>query len=183
MTFDDLPFHHPGEAAPNLGAPQPRKCRRHVYQLLGIESAVNPDGMPIFRLGACGRCGKPYNPVASRRGRTSRRAGHDAERLVERETGLTKVGEFGSPVDVGDAASWAIGQVKAGHRYSLTDEADLDRMAAEAHGRPRLLFKVKRPGPGHARRITVTLRLSEFVAEHGDALVTLDLPDWKGLHG
>ena len=178
MTFDDLPFHHPGEAPPMPSETRARKCRRHVYQLLDMG-----DRTDTLNLRACTRCGKPYNPVASRRGRTSRRAGHDAERLVERETGLTKVGEIGSPVDVGDAASWAIGQDKAGHRYSLTDEADLDRMAAEAHGRPRLLFKVKRPGPGHARRVTVTLRLSEFIAEHGDALVTLDLPDWQELHG
>jgi len=132
---------------------------------------------------ACRRCGVVQNPVLVRRGRTSLRAGKDAERLVERLTGLTKVGEFGTAVDVGDAASWAIGQVKAGHRYSAVDEADLDRMASEAHGRPRLLFKVKRPGPGHARRVTVTLRLSEFIAEHGDALVTLDMPDWRDLHG
>ena len=183
--IDDLPFDAP-DSQPNLGAPPPRKCRRHAWgptrgpgRLMALGIAERwPEVTTV-----CVRCGKPHNPVASRRGRTSRRAGHDAERLVERETGLTKVGEFGSPVDVGDAASWAIGQVKAGHRYSLTDEADLDRMAAEAHGRPRLLFKVKRPGPGHARRITVTLRLSEFIAEHGDALVTLDLPDWKELHG
>jgi len=122
-------------------------------------------------------------PEKSRRGRTARRAGGDAERLVEKLTGLTKVGEYGSPVDVGDAASWAIGQVKAGHRYLMADERDLDAMAAEAHGRPRLLFKVKRPGPGHARRVTVTLRLSDLMAEHGDALVTLDMPDWQDLHG
>ena len=141
-----------------------------------------PDG--TFSTGeTCHSCGVLRNPVASRRGRTSLRAGKDAERLVERLTGLTKVGEYGTEVDVGDAASWAIGQVKAGHRYSMTDEADLDRMVSEAHGRPRLLFKVKRPGPGHARRVTVTLRLSEFIAEHGDALVTLDMPDWKDLHG
>ena len=131
----------------------------------------------------CVICGKPKDDAASKRGRTSLRAGKDAERLVANDAGpeWKRVGQFGSPVDV--EAPWAVGQVKAGSRYSMVDERDLEAMTAYSAGRTRLLFKVKRPGPGHQRKVQITMRLSQFMEEHGDVLVVLDMPDWKELHG
>ena len=126
----------------------------------------------------CQDCGKVQDET-TRRGRTAGRAGKDGERMVAKDAGpeWKRVGQFGSPVDV--EAPWAVGQVKTGGRYSMGDEKDLDGMTAYAAGRLKLLFKVNRPGPGRPKRVTVTMRVSDFLAEFGDGLVVLDMPDWS----
>ena len=177
--LDDIPF---GPSTQRLALAHPRKWRhRHEWIATALTTSTY-EGLPDAET-ICSICGIPKDDAASKRGRTSLRAGKDAERLVANDAGpeWKRVGQFGSPVDV--EAPWAVGQVKAGSRYSVVDERDLEAMTAYSHGRTRLLFKVKRPGPGHQRRVQITMRLSQFMEEHGDVLVVLDMPDWKELHG
>jgi len=84
-----------------------RKCRRHDW--------VRADAGAT----TCDGCGAIKDDVKSRRGKTARRSGHDNERRLERLFGATKVGEFGTAVDLlgrdfcwqakhshGEAPSW-----------------------------------------------------------------------------
>jgi hypothetical protein len=167
MSLDDLPFTVP-VPDPTRWEREPAKCRRHRW-------------VTFETITRCDRCGRYFDPVSAKRGKNNRSRGNAIEREVGKRLGLRRVGQFGSSVDLD--GEWAVAQVKSGHRYSDTDERDLDAMAPMAHGRTRLLIKVKTPGPGHARRSQVVLRLSELMAEHGDALVVVDMPDFVGLKG
>lgn len=88
---------------PNLGAAPSRKCRRHAFApfcvTCGRWTEMEVHDHPIVEASRCVNCRHVVDPVAIRRGRSSRRLGGDTERRIERVYGPRKVGEYGDPVD------------------------------------------------------------------------------------
>lgn len=149
MTDDLLPMHYPDESqAVANGAKGAKPCRRHDWYA-----------------NACRRCGVMENPVTVRRGRTSLRAGKDAERHIARAYGGTRTGQYGGPDDVTVGELFVI-QSKAGARFPgwMWDElAKLPRSG----GRIPTLIVSDRPGPGHRTRRLVVRMLSDDLDLHG----------------
>jgi hypothetical protein len=79
-------------APPTLaGEPTARKCRRHRWFRVF-------DGSNDFW--TCSQCGQYRDETRSRRGKSSRRLGHDGERRSEKRYGWRKTGEFGGIDDL-----------------------------------------------------------------------------------
>lgn len=64
-------------------------CRRHEW--IRDDSGPGP---------FCIRCGKPYDPLRSRRGKNNRARGNSHELSVARKYGGEKVGQLGLPEDI-----------------------------------------------------------------------------------
>jgi hypothetical protein len=152
----DLPFTYPDESPPtNNGAKGARPCRRHSWR----QSPFEGEGV------VCWKCGKPKDGTASRRGRTSLRAGKDAERAIAKSYGGTRTGQYGGPDDVTVGDLFVI-QSKAGARFPgwMWDElAKLPR----AGGRIPTLIVSDRPGPGHRTRRLVVRTIEDDLDLHG----------------
>lgn len=103
--MSDLPFSQ-GSGPAHLGAPEPRRCKRHAW--------FWPAGSDVTGEGErCRFCGRERDPVRSRRGKSAARFGKDQERRIERVYGPRKVGEYGDAIDLlGATFKW---QSKATH--------------------------------------------------------------------
>jgi hypothetical protein len=152
--LDELPFGEPLTSA-NLGAAPARKCShpRATRRLFD-------DGQ------MCMRCGKTLDATTARRGRNNRKRGNDVERVISKQLGLKRVGQFGGPTDVGESTDPFAVQVKSGGYFSEKYWDQLKRQTV-ASSQTALLVVTDAPGPGHRRR----------------AMVVLDLDDWRALHG
>ena len=158
--------------APNPAAPGPRKCRRHEWFAtlvndLGVVTATAIHaGERDYREGhACRRCGALRNPVAVRRGKSSRRLGGDQERRIERVYGPTKIGERGDPVDhLGRLGKW---QSKATRNAVPRWLADPMRKMAGLYGDriPLLILSFVKPGVTPEDYIVIAGR--DWLALHG----------------
>ena len=156
-TLDDLPFHDGHESPPTTnGAKGKPRCRRHSWGVV-----IAPD---LSTLSQCLRCDTVRNPAASRRGRTSLRAGKDAERAIAKAYGGTRTGQFGGPDDV--LTSLFIVQSKAGGWFSERVWAELAKLPRSG-GRIPTLVVSDRPGPGHPTRRYVVRMLSDDLDLHG----------------
>ena len=116
----------------------------------------------------CSRCGAVRDPAASRRGRTSLRAGKDAERSIAKSYGGKRTGQFGGPDDVlvGDLF---IVQSKVRGAFPEWIWAELAKLPRTGGRIPTLIIS-DRPASGvHARRLVVRL-MSDDVALHGPKL-------------
>ena len=164
---DDLPWDN-ADPTPTRNGAVGRRCRRHRYKVLSIDAADSSEGASTIRLGECVHCGKPYNPVASRRGRTSLRAGKDAERAIAKAYPDGKrVGQYGGPDDVVVGDLFVV-QSKAGVRFPgwMWDElAKLPRTG----GRIPTLIVSDRPGPGRPTRRIVVRMMADDLDLHGGA--------------
>ena len=154
----DLPFTYPDESPPTTnGAKGKPRCRRHSWGVV-----IAPD---LSTLSQCLRCDTVRNPAASRRGRTSLRAGKDAERAIAKSYGGTRTGQYGGPDDVTVGDLFVI-QSKAGASFPgwMWDElAKLPR----AGGRIPTLIVSDRPGPGHRTRRLVVRTIEDDLDLHG----------------
>lgn len=132
----------------------PRRCR-HQW-------ATDPD------LGeACRLCGRVRDAVLARRGRTNRSRGNAIEREVGQRLGLTRIGHFGGPTDVGNINEPFSVSVKSGSGYfSERYWRELKRQRLVA-GQTALLVVTDAPGPGHRRRAVVVLELEDWILLHG----------------
>jgi hypothetical protein len=159
MQSDDLPMHYPDEApAMSTAKPRPHRHRWVPYPLRGDDDA--PDHW-------CGSCHRWRDPAASKRGKSSLRAGKDAERAIARAYGGKRTGQYGGPDDVVVGELFVI-QSKAGKtwfRQGYVDE--LDRLP-RAGGRIPTLVVSSRPGPGHPTRRYVVRLMEDDVALHGE---------------
>ena len=153
--LDDLPFDYPSEPTTNGAKGKPR-CRRHSWGVV-----IAPD---LSTLSQCLRCDTVRNPAASRRGRTSLRAGKDAERAIAKAYGGTRTGQFGGPDDV--LTSLFIVQSKAGGWFSERVWAELVKLPRSG-GRIPTLVVSDRPGPGHPSRRYVVRMLADDLDLHG----------------
>ena len=155
--LDRLPFLDGHESPPTTnGAKGKPRCRRHSW-----DRSVADD----FGVVRCRKCGLLRNAESSRRGRTSLRAGKDAERAIAKSYGGTRTGQFGGPDDVTVGDLFVI-QSKAGARFPgwMWDElAKLPR----AGGRIPTLIVSDRPGPGHRTRRLVVRTLEDDLDLHG----------------
>ena len=149
----DLPFDY-GETPANPAA-VPKKCRRHTWMLDQMCGKTH-----------CLYCGKARDEATAKRGRNNRSRGNSIERQVGKRLGLTRVGQYGTPTDLGSIAEPFAVQVKSGSAYPERLHAWLKAVPATA-GQTPLLVVTDAPGPGHRRR----------------ALVVLDMDDWLALHG
>jgi hypothetical protein len=116
----------------------------------------------------CVICGAFRDRAASRRGRSSLRAGKDAERAVAKAYGGRRTGQYGGPDDVVVGELFVI-QSKAGRtwfRQAIWDElAKLPRTG----GRIPTLVISDRPGQGGGPTRRYVIRtLADDVALHGE---------------
>ena len=171
--LDDLPFTHDDGRIPN-GAKGRPTCRRHewtpITQIVsanGVAHAIEP---PYAEW--CRRCGTYRDDTRSRRGRSSLRAGKDAERAIAKAYGGRRTGQYGGPDDVVVGDLFVI-QSKATDKAALTvafPEWMWDELAKlpRAGGRIPTLVVSDRPGPGHRTRRLVIRTLEDDVALHGE---------------
>jgi hypothetical protein len=129
-----------------------RKCVRHTWGLDGNRGV------------ACIRCGHHRDDAKVRRGKTSRRRGNDMERAVAAALGGTRVGQYGTLVDV-VAGPFDI-QVKCGGRFPGWIADILDGMPVSMT-RQRVLAVFDSPGPGTKRRGLVCYLWDDWSDEHG----------------
>ena len=159
---DELPMHYPDETPPTAnGAQGARPCRRHVWR----EAGFLDDFLAGVEQVSCARCGKPKDGTAVRRGRTSLRAGKDAERAIARAYGGTRTGQYGGPDDVTVGDLFVI-QSKAGGWFSERVWAELVKLPRSG-GRIPTLVVSDRPGPGHKTRRYVVRMLADDLDLHG----------------
>lgn len=164
MTLEDF---WDGEPDPTAIEREPRKCRRHRWALFHVEGVVLMDGVYEGRsFPRCERCGKFQDAAASRRGRSSLRAGKDAERAIAKAyPGGRRTGQFGGPDDVTVGELFVV-QSKAGGWFSERVWAELVKLPRTG-GRIPTLVVSDRPGPGHRTRRYVVRSLDDDVALHG----------------
>lgn len=153
--LDALPFDYPSEPTPT-GAAGRRPCRYHHWEL-------NAEGGVTAM--TCQRCGKALDTASSRRGRSSLRAGKDAERAVAKAYGGTRTGQYGGPDDVVVGDLFVI-QSKAGGWFSERVWAELAKLPRSG-GRIPTLVVSERPGPGHRTRRYVVRMLEDDLDLHG----------------
>jgi hypothetical protein len=157
---------------------EPRKCRRHEWSAPGMYVSkavvtertedgysghyVPLDAEPTVR---CLRCGKVRDIVRARRGKSSRRLGHDGERRSEKRYGWTKVGEFGGITDL--QGTLAIVQQKTSRRAPPPAWMSIFRaLEARAGGRiPLILLSFVKQGVD--TEDFVVIRGRDWIALHG----------------
>jgi hypothetical protein len=176
MTIDDLPFHdgHESPATAN-GATGARPCRRHQWAHVTFTPEL---AGPAQTWDQCNRCSVVRDADASRRGRTSLRAGKDAERaIVHRYAGITcakcgepfpsrRTGQYLGPDDAIVGGELFVVQSKAGGWFSERVWAELAKLPRSG-GRIPTLVVSDRPGPGHRTRRYVVRTLDDDLDLHG----------------
>ena len=169
VTLDDLPFTHDDGRIPN-GA-QGRRCRHPASaRMRVVASDLSDERMTLggeLPEETCGLCGHDFYPTARRRGRSSLRAGKDAERAVAKAYGGKRTGQYGGPDDVVVGDLFVI-QSKAGRTWFQQRVVDeLDKLP-RAGGRIPTRVVSSRPGPGHPTRRYVVRLLEDDVALPGE---------------
>lgn len=176
--FDELPFTHPDAQGPTINVATVRKCYRHKW--LGVTRvpahltvASNHDCFlmmcdgyaegVVIRL--CSVCGKPYDPIVSKRGKSARNRGNAYERELALRLGGKRVGQYGGPDDVTVNDLFTIqSKVRKAFPSWMSDElAKLPRTG----GRVPLLVVADAPGAGHRRRALVVVGLEDWIELHG----------------
>lgn len=169
--LDSLPFSQ-GDAEPTVNVTTKRR-HRHVWYACHVANSkpfyyhdAQDDGQIFCHDGyACTICGAVKDEVRSRRGRTSLRAGKDAERAIAKSYGGRRTGHFGGPDDVVVGELFTI-QSKAGGWFSERVWAELVKLP-RAGGRIPTLIVSDRPGPGHRTRRYVIRLMADDLALHG----------------
>lgn len=146
-----LPFDQP-EPDPTAVEREPRRCRRHEWLRF-------PEG------DRCVQCNAVRDEAASRRGRSSLRAGKDAERAIAKAYNGTRTGHFGGPDDVLVGELFTV-QSKAGGWFSNRYWDELAKLPRTG-GRIPTLIVSDRPGPGHRTRRYVVRTLEDDLDLHG----------------
>jgi hypothetical protein len=132
-----------------------KRSHRHVWRF-GLED--EPPYDPFIR---CRDCGKDQDERSSR-GKRARRRGNDFERTVARRLGVSRVGQYGGPEDVGAPTDWIAIQTKVGNAtYPTRIDALLRRIPVRS-AQLRAVVHGDSPGTGSKRRALITLDLDEF---------------------
>ncbi len=160
--LDALPFATDTPATPNVTTK-----RRHRHDWWRHETtAAHADGEVTHVIETtCWSCGAVKDEARSRRGRTSLRAGKDAERAIAKSYGGTRTGQYGGPDDVLVGELFVV-QSKAGGWFSNRYWDELAKLPRTG-GRIPTLIVSDRPGPGHRTRRLVVRTLDDDLALHG----------------
>lgn len=159
--LDELEWSKPVDD-PTRPERNPRGCRKHEWTVPFVYE-------DLTRAWYCGRCGKRKDVAASRRGRTSLRAGKDAERAIAKAyPGGKRTGHFGGPDDVLVGDLFII-QSKAGGWFSERVWNELEKLP-RVGGRVPTLVVSDRPGPGHRTRRYVIRSMEDDVDLHGQVV-------------
>lgn len=154
MTLEDF---WDGEPDPTAIEHEPRKCRRHQWVPITLEGGG-------WRTG-CSRCPAIRDEAKARRGKSSRRLGHDGERRSEKRYGWRKVGEFGGITDL--EGTLAIVQQKTSRRPAPTLwRTVLAALGGRSGGRVPLLL-LSFVHQGIASDDYIVIRGSDWLALHG----------------
>src|SRR5512139_728920 len=156
---DDLPFDYPSSPTPTGAKAKPHRHRWVPYQYVSVGTDAPTEW--------CDSCHRWRDPVSSRKGRSSLRAGKDAERAIAKAYGGRRTGQYGGADDVVVGDLFVI-QSKAGrtwYQQRVVDE--LDKLPRSG-GRIPTLVVSSRPGPGHPTRRYVVRLLEDDVALHGE---------------
>lgn len=160
--MSDLPFDYE-PTPPNLGAPAPRKCRRHVW----AESSDLTTGQVYV---VCLNCPAVKDPVRSRRGRNNKNRGNAIQAQVCEALGWLNIGGANGPADglslVGDRMF--IGQIKSGGRFPGWMANELDKLPRTG-GRIPVLAVAETPGAGKKRRVLMVMDIKDYIDLHGGA--------------
>lgn len=148
----DLPFNDPDWPPEPAIEREPRKCRHPRMLWRTVDGVRSCD------------CGHVFDQAAIRRGRSSLRAGKDAERAIAKSYGGRRTGQFGGPDDVVVGELFVV-QSKAGGWFSERVWAELVKL--QGSQRIPTLVVSDRPGPGHRTRRYVIRTLEDDVSLHG----------------
>lgn len=170
---DDLPFYHEPLTEANPAA-APKRCRRHEWMAVhltedGTFHIVQPHYIHTLTKcwpgSVCTRCWTHRDEARAKRGKSSRRLGHDQERRAEKLYGWEKVGEYGGIVDLQGTMFKA--QQKASRRAAPPQWVGIFRALDTVNdGRtPVLLLSFVKQG----------VPVEDFVVVRGR--------DWLALHG
>lgn len=150
-TLDELDlFSKPSD---DVVVPTPRR-HRHVWSNLIVAGEIR-----------CAYCSVIRDETLAKRGKSSRRLGHDGERRSEKRYGWAKVGEFGGITDL--QGTLAIVQQKTSRRAApVAWKSIFAALEARAGGRiPLILLSFVRHG----------VDTEDFIVIRGE--------DWLALHG
>ena len=103
--MNDLADYWPPPAVDDMALERTPRRHRHVWETYGV-------GTTVFT--RCRLCQVLRDPDKARRGKSSRRLGHDGERRSEKRYGWRKVGEYGGITDL--EGTLAIVQQKTSRR-------------------------------------------------------------------
>jgi hypothetical protein len=144
---------------------EPRKCRRHVWAKVYLTDLINGVDTTYEYMTQCERCHAIRDEAKARRGKSSRRLGHDGERRSEKRYGWRKVGEFGGITDL--EGTLAIVQQKTSRRAPPAAWLSIFRaLETRAGGRiPLVLLSFVKQG----------IDTEDFIVIRGR--------DWLALHG
>jgi len=134
--------------------------KKHVHEFLVFEVGSEA-------LSHCRHCGLAFLDFEARqkRGRSSLRAGKDAERAIAKSYGGTRTGQYGGPDDVVVGELFIV-QSKAGRGWFREAVwAELAKLTGSQRI-PTLVIS-DRPGPGHKTRRYVIRTLEDDIALHG----------------
>ncbi len=154
----DLPAARSTATPPNLGAPAPRRCKRHRWAPTVF---VGPDPQMV-----CVFCGKPNDVILSARGKSNARTGKDYERQLAQRLGGRKVGHFGAATDVTTSLFNVQSKVRKAWPAWMHDE--LQKLPRTGGRTPVLVVAEGKPMPGTKRRALVIVQLEDWVALHGE---------------
>jgi hypothetical protein len=158
MTLDDLTFP---ETPPTMTGAKGRRCSRHEWTEW---HDVGPSGEDVY-WARCRFCGKPKDEARARRGRTSNRAGKDAERAIAKDYRGRRTGQFGGPDDVVVGDLFVV-QSKVGW-FSERMWAELEKLPRAGGRIPTLIVSERHGHQGAKTRRLVIREYDDDVALHG----------------
>ena len=167
-TLDATLAAHPATAETARSTVTLRPCRRHTWGTRVTARVVDGQGHVEYvreEPQRCLHCDKPRDAVRSRKGKSSRRLGHDQERRIEKRYGPTKIGERGDPVDhLGVLFKWQSKATRGPVPHWLADPmAKMEGLYGDRI--PLLILSYVRTG----------VAVEDFVVVRG--------VDWLALHG
>lgn len=146
--------------------PKPHRHRWVRYPgRLGVVLDVDDSGAAhLYPEQWCDSCHRWRDPIASRKGRSARRLGHDGERSFERDHGPTKIGERNDPVD---------------HLGSLGKYQTKTTRGAV----PARLRAIDRMDGLYGDRTPILVNRYVHQGRRTETYLTIRLRDWQALHG
>jgi hypothetical protein len=141
-----------------------RSPKRHVHDWLQHYPSF-PDPDYVWKCDGCGLTRADFE-ARQRRGRSSLRAGKDAERAIAKSYGGRRTGQYGGPDDVVVGELFVV-QSKAGRGWFREAVWDELRKLSGSQRIPTLIVS-DRPGPGRKTRRYVIRTLEDDIALHGE---------------